>query len=323
MGDPAGVGPEIVLRALASLDRSVRPPLTVIGARGVFDWWARRLGLEAPASMIDTGDEGIACEPGRPTAEGARAALRAIEEAARLCLAGEAGAMVTAPVSKSEISRTGLAFPGHTEYLAELTGASGFVMTFVSGGRRVGLVTTHVPISEVPRILSTDLIIEKLALMSRGLTEWFGIGRPKIAVAALNPHAGEGGQIGDEDNSIVRPAVEAARRLGLNAHGPFPADTIYLGLGEPRGSGAGSGYDAVLAMYHDQATIPVKLWGLQAGVNVTLGLPIVRTSVDHGTAYDIAGRGVADPGSLEAAIDLAAAIVARRAGRAGGPSHGE
>lgn len=312
MGDPSGVGPEIVLKALARPDRAGRPELTVVGASSVFERWAARLGLQAPGSIVEVGGEGVECEPGRPTEEGARAAVRAIEEAARLCLVGEASSMVTAPVSKSSIARAGIDFPGHTEFLAKLTGADGFVMTFVSGARRVGLATTHLPISAVPRVLSEDLIVQKLTILSTGLSEWFGVDDPRIAVAALNPHAGEGGEIGDEDAAIVRPAIEAARLAGLDVEGPFPADTVYCGLGEPEGAGPGAGYDAVLAMYHDQGTIPVKLWGLAAGVNVTLGLPIVRTSVDHGTAYDIAGRGVADPGSLLSAIDLAAEIAARR-----------
>ncbi len=319
MGDPAGVGPEIVLKALASRDRGGGRELTVVGSRSVLGAWAERLGLDAPRSIVDVGDEGVALEPGRPTEAGARAAVRAIEEAARLCVAGRADAMVTAPVSKSSIAQAGYEFPGHTEFLAGLTGAPGYVMTFVSGAKRVGLATTHLPISEVPRALTEGLIVEKLTILAAGLSEWFGIGHPRIAVAALNPHAGEGGQIGDEDAAIVRPAIEAACRAGLDARGPFPADTIYCGLGEPEGAGPGAGYDAVLAMYHDQGTIPIKLWGLAAGVNVTLGLPIIRTSVDHGTAYDIAGRGVADPGSLLSAIDLAGEIVARRGAQGGSP----
>jgi 4-hydroxythreonine-4-phosphate dehydrogenase len=176
----------------------------------------------------------------------------------------------------------------------------------------VGLATTHLPISEVPGALSEDLIVEKLTVFERGLSEWFGVERPRIAVAALNPHGGEAGEIGDEDATVVGPAVEAARGAGIDAHGPFPADTVFVGLGGPEGTGPGSGYDGVLAMYHDQGTIPAKLWGFGSGVNVTLGLPIVRTSVDHGTAFDIAGRGEADPGSLLAAVDLAGRIASLR-----------
>jgi 4-hydroxythreonine-4-phosphate dehydrogenase len=316
MGDPSGVGPEIVVKALAA--RAGDLGFSVVGSRPVLEACARALGLEPPRSIVSVEAEGLAWEPGRPSASGARAAVRAITEAARLCMEGGARAMVTAPVSKSAIADAGCAFPGHTEFLADLTGAGGYVMTFVSGARRVGLVTTHLPISEVPAALSEGLIVGKLTVLARGLTEWFGVERPRIAVAALNPHAGEGGRIGREDDAIVRPAVEAARREGLDVSGPFPADSIYCGLGEPEGAGPGAGYDAVLAMYHDQGTIPIKLWGLASGVNVTLGLPIVRTSVDHGTAYDIAGRGTADPGSLIAAIDLAQEIVARR-GEAGAP----
>jgi 4-hydroxythreonine-4-phosphate dehydrogenase len=316
MGDPAGVGPEIALRALASSSGGARPALRLVGSRRVFDACADRLGLEAPGRMEEVDEVGARWEPGRPTEAGARAAFRAIEEAARLCLTGEVDAMVTAPVSKSGIVRAGHDFRGHTEFLAALTGADGFVMTFVSGTRRIGLATTHLPISGVPGALSVGLIVNKLAVLGRGLREWFGIERPRIAVAALNPHAGEEGLLGGEDEVIVRPAIESARRAGLDAEGPFPADAIYVGLGEPAGRGPGAGYDAVLAMYHDQGTIPAKLMGSGSGVNVTLGLPIVRTSVDHGTAFDIAGRGTADAGSLIAAIDLARRIVAVRGARA-------
>lgn len=312
MGDPAGVGPEIVLKALSRRELSELCDLTVVGSRDALADSARRLGLEPAGSIIDVGMRGPACDPGRPTDGGARAALGAIEEAARLCLAGDADAMVTAPVSKAGIARAGYDFSGHTEFLAGLTGAARYVMTFVSGSRRVGLVTTHLPVAEVPRVLSRGLILEKLETLAVGLSEWFGLADPRIAVVGLNPHAGEEGRVGTEDVEIVGPAVEAARRAGFRADGPFPADTIYCGLGEVDGSGPGAGYDAVLAMYHDQGTIPVKLWGLAAGVNVTLGLPIVRTSVDHGTAFDIAGRGVADPGSLVAAIGLAEEIASRR-----------
>jgi 4-hydroxythreonine-4-phosphate dehydrogenase len=312
MGDPAGVGPEIVLKALAGSALPRGCDLTVVGSRGVLDGSARQLGLEPAGSIVDVGVGGAACDPGRPTERGAVAALRAIEEAARLCVAGEADAMVTAPVSKAGIARAGHDFPGHTEFLAVLTGAPRYVMTFVSGSRRVGLVTTHLPLAEVPRVLSRELVLEKLTTLSTGLSEWFGLGAPRIAVAGLNPHAGEEGRIGTEDDEIVGPAVRAAREAGLRADGPFPADTIYCGLGGTGGAGPGARYDAVLAMYHDQGTIAVKLWGLAAGVNVTLGLPIVRTSVDHGTAFDIAGRGIADPGSLVAAIRLAEEIATRR-----------
>jgi 4-hydroxythreonine-4-phosphate dehydrogenase len=308
MGDPAGVGPEIVLRALASREQGARPEVAVIGSRRVLEACADRFGLDAPGRVVEVEGGGVTWEPGRPSEAGARLAVRAIEEGARLCLGGDAGAMVTAPVSKAGIVRAGYDFPGHTEFLANLTGARSYVMTFVSGTRRVGLATTHIPISEVAGALSEDLIVEKLGVLAGGLREWFGIERPRIAVAALNPHAGEGGLIGGEDDAIVRPAIETARRAGLDASGPFPADTIYVGLGGPEGAGPGGGYDAALAMYHDQGTIPAKLLGFGSGVNVTLGLPIVRTSVDHGTAFDIAARGAADPGSLLAAIDLARGI---------------
>jgi 4-hydroxythreonine-4-phosphate dehydrogenase len=311
MGDPAGIGPEVVLKVLANPEIADRFALSVVGCRSVVDTWARRLSLAAPDDIVDIGIDGIEVTPGRSTPAGARAALSAVERAARLCLAGEADAMVTAPVSKAAIAAAGHEFPGHTEFLANLTGAETVVMTFVHGRRRVALATTHLALSEVARTLTRELLVGKLRVLAKELRMCFGIVEPRIAVAALNPHASEEGRFGREEAEIIFPAIDDARKAGVHASGPYPGDTIFVGLGEPAGRGPGSGFDAVLAMYHDQGTIPIKLWGPGGGVNLTLGLPIVRTSVNHGTAFDIAGKGVADAGSMAAAVVLAGEISER------------
>jgi len=310
MGDPSGVGPELALRA--AVDRGIRgrADVRLVGSRSVFERAATGLGVALDAEVLDPGVDPGEVTPGLPSAAGALAAIEAVGRSARMCASGEADAMVTAPVSKAAIAGAGIAFTGHTEYLAGLVGVETVVMTFVEGRRRIALATSHVPLAEVPRVLTEDLILAKLAVLARWLDDWFGVREPRIAVAALNPHAGEGGWLGTEESRVIAPAIDRARSRGVNAEGPFPADTVYVGLGEPPGPSARPPFDAVLAMYHDQGTIPVKLRGFGA-VNVTLGLPIVRTSPDHGTAFSIAGRGRADPTGMIAAGNLAAAIATR------------
>jgi 4-hydroxythreonine-4-phosphate dehydrogenase len=337
MGDPAGVGPEVAIRALA--DPRIRRfcDLSLVGDPLAIERWTRLLSVEPPGAVVDCGTAAGEVEPGCPSPQGARAALASIDTAARMCLSGEADAMVTAPVSKAAIASTGVPFPGHTEYLARLTRADDVVMTFVHGERRVALVTTHLPLREVPRVLTVDLVERKLTTLAQGLESMLSVEDPRIAVTALNPHAGEGGRFGDEEERIIAPAIVRARESGVNADGPHPADSIFVGHGE-RGSdseprehgspdsagpaptatrrhGPGADYDAILAMYHDQATIAAKLWGFGAAVNLSLGLPIVRTSVDHGTAFSLAGTGRADPGSMFAAVRLAAEIALMHARR--------
>jgi 4-hydroxythreonine-4-phosphate dehydrogenase len=312
MGDPAGVGPEVALRVLADGTAAHDCDLSIVGDPAALKSWAERLSLPAGVEIIDTGVRAGAVEPGRPTPVGAAAAVASIETAARMCLSGDADAMATAPVAKAQIAATGVRFPGHTEFLAELTRASDYVMTFVQGRSRVGLVTTHLPLSEVPEAITTDLVLTKLRTFAAGLSSWLGVRSPKIAVTALNPHAGEGGRFGDEDARVIAPAVKRVREEGMDAWGPFPADSIFVGHGATDAGGPGSGYDAILAMYHDQATIAAKLMGFGRCVNLTLGLPIVRTSVDHGTAFELAGRGGVDHGSMAAAVRLAGEIAARR-----------
>lgn len=313
MGDPAGVGPEVALKVLADTSISRDCDLTIAADPAVLEQWARRLSVPLPASVLDIGVSAGVVDAGRPTDDGARAALASIEAAARLCMSSGAEAMVTAPVSKAAIAATGATFPGHTEFLAALTGAAGFVMTFVQGRRRVALTTTHLPLAEVPGALTTELVAGKLEILASGLGSWLGVRSPRIAVTGLNPHAGEDGRFGDEEERVIAPAVARARDAGIDASGPYSADSIFVGHGDPDSGGPGSLYDAILAMYHDQGTIAAKLWGFGQCVNLTLGLPVVRTSVDHGTAFGIAGRGEADPGSMIAAVRLAAGIAGRLA----------
>ena len=312
MGDPAGVGPDVALAAAAVPEIAENFDLNLVGSRSAIERRAALLSMSIPGNVIDVGD--APADPGRPTEVGARTAVESIAKAARMCQAGEADAMVTGPVSKAAIADAGFEFRGHTEFLAALTGAPTVVMTFISRQRRVALATTHHALSDVARILSTELIVSRLLVLSGGLRDWLAVGEARIAVAALNPHAGEGGRFGSEEERVIAPAIAEAVRAGVLAEGPFPADSIFRGLGERGGRGPGSRFDAVLAMYHDQGTIPAKLWGGCGTVNLTLGLPIVRTSVDHGTAFEIAGTGAADHGSMAAAVRLAGEIALRRAG---------
>jgi 4-hydroxythreonine-4-phosphate dehydrogenase len=247
----------------------------------------------------------VPCVAGRLDAANAAAVLALIDRAVDGCLSGEFGAMVTAPVHKAVINEGGIPFTGHTEYIAERTHAALPVMLLVADKLRVALATTHLPLRAVSGALSTAGLLQILQILSQGLQRYWGLSSARIAVCGLNPHAGEGGHLGDEEQRIIEPAIAQARALGLRIDGPFPADTVFV----PRHL---LPYDAVLAMYHDQGLPVLKHAGFGNAVNVTLGLPIVRTSVDHGTALDLAGRGDADSGSLLAAIELAAQMTAHR-----------
>jgi 4-hydroxythreonine-4-phosphate dehydrogenase len=322
MGDPAGVGPELALAAAS--DPSIRELCkpVIVGGSSAMAYWEDVTGIALASGLRDPGVGAGAVEAGTPSLAGARAAVECVAEAARMCLSGEADAMVTAPVSKGGIAKAGYDFTGHTEFLAELTGADDYLMTFVHGEKRVALATTHLALADVPAALTERLLVGKLATLDRGLREWFEVDAPALAVAALNPHAGEGGNFGDEETRIIAPAIEEARRRGIDARGPFPADSVFLGHGDRGSGGPGAEFDAILAMYHDQGTIAAKMWGFHESVNVTLGLPIVRTSVDHGTAFAIAGKSLAKRGSMLAAVRLAAAIAGRRVNRLDGGTRG-
>ncbi|HEY2481773.1 MAG TPA: 4-hydroxythreonine-4-phosphate dehydrogenase PdxA [Caulobacteraceae bacterium] len=318
LGDPAGIGPEIVVGAWRALQTS-GPAFVVVGDAASL---ARAAGLGAVKAVARFADGAAVFAdhlpvldlplpaPARPGAADPAAAasiIAWIERAAALALSGEASAVVTAPIAKAPLYKAGFKFPGHTEFLGERTGApEAPVMMLAAGGLRCALVTIHEPLAKVSGALSREGIVRVGRTTAEALKRDFAVAAPRLAVAALNPHAGEDGALGGEEAAIIAPAVRALQAAGIAARGPFPADTLF----HPE---ARKTYDAALCMYHDQALIPVKMLDFWAGVNVTLGLPIVRTSPDHGVAFDIAGKGVARPDSLIAAVRLAAQIAARRA----------
>jgi 4-hydroxythreonine-4-phosphate dehydrogenase len=304
-GDPGGVGPELVLRALADPESAGLAEFTVVGHPADFEQAATALGLPRPgihpAGPSAAGPDGGArpVPLGRPSAAGARAAVAAVREAARLMASGEGDALVTAPVSKAALQLAGYPWPGQTEMLADLCAASDLRVLLMAGPLRVVHVSAHRSLRAAIDAVTTASVLRTLELAD-GIG-WRLLGRPpRIAVAGLNPHAGEHGVLGEEDERFIRPAVEQARSQGMDADGPWSADTLF-----PRAA-AGQA-DLVVAMYHDQGHIPVKLLGRDEGVAVTLGLPFLRMSPDHGAAFDIAGQGTARPGSMTAAIRAAAA----------------
>jgi 4-hydroxythreonine-4-phosphate dehydrogenase len=245
--------------------------------------------------------------PGLPTPENARAVVEVIERAVRLVQAGKASALTTAPIAKKQLSDfAGFAFPGHTEFLGALTGADRPVMMIASDELRVVPTTIHIPLADVSAALTEDLLEHTIRTTHQALARDFGCARPRIAVSGLNPHAGEDGMLGSEDDAIIRPVCDRLRTEGMQIAGPLPADTMFHPAARAR-------YDTAVMMYHDQALVPAKTLAFDTGVNVTLGLPIVRTSPDHGTAFDIAGKGLADPGSMIAAIRLASRMAKARA----------
>jgi 4-hydroxythreonine-4-phosphate dehydrogenase len=283
VGDPAGIGPEISIKAAAD------PRVTAVCEPCLY-------GPHTTGALTFYGQ-------GRVSAEAGRAAFDAIARAVEDALRGEVDAIATAPVNKEAFALAGLPWKGHTDLLAYLTQTPRVAMMFNSDALRVVLATIHVPIAEVPGLLTSDLVDFIIDITARELPR-FGYARPRLAFAGLNPHAGEHGVIGTEDEAVLRPAIDRARARGVDITGPWPGDTVF-------GRAARGEFDAAIACYHDQGLIPVKLLAFGRAVNVTLGLPIIRTSVDHGTAFDIAGKGVADPSSLVEAILLAAKLVNR------------
>jgi len=321
MGDPAGIGPEVIIKTLLRDDvyQVCRP--VVLGDINVLGMASKNLGplsfhtIESPSEV--TGKPGLvdvisvsnlkegSYIPGRPTIHGGKAMVDYIKKAVGFNKDSQVSAMVTCPINKELMHKAGYRFDGHTELLANLTNTKNYGMMLACERLRVSLVTIHCALREVPQRLNEDLILQTIRLTYRALEEDFAIKRPHVAVAGLNPHAGEVGLFGLEDKEIIQPAVDEAKKDGMLVDGPFPADTIFYHASNGK-------FDAVVAMYHDQGLIPVKLLNFSDSVNITLGLPIVRTSVDHGTAYDIAGKGVADPSSLIAAIKMASEIASTR-----------
>jgi 4-hydroxythreonine-4-phosphate dehydrogenase len=303
VGDPAGIGPEVVVGALR--EPALGPLLPRIRVYGDLDAVERAGGL--PRDVERRAHASAHALPGRPDPAAARGVVEAIQAAARDCLAGERDALVTAPISKEVIGAGGFDYPGHTELLEETAGRGRAVMLLVGGGLRVALATIHCALREVPARVTEPLLAGILDVLQADLSRRFRLPAPRIAVCGLNPHAGEGGRFGDEEIRAIRPAVLRANERAIDARGPFAADTLF------HRAIAGE-FDCVLAMYHDQALGPLKTHAFGRAVNVTLGLPLVRTSVDHGTAFDIAGKGRADASSMVEAIRLAAEIAAAEQG---------
>jgi len=312
LGDASGIGPEIVLKACAQLTRQYE--LLVIGDRQWIAREAARLGLPMPARIDPVGTLPGNLRIGQVDARAGEAAFQAIVRGAKLALEGHVRALVTAPISKEAMQAAGHDFPGHTELLAERSGGVDVRMMLENDQLRVVLNSIHVPLRDAIRQVEPELILQTLRITDTALKA-SGFTRPRIAVAGLNPHAGESGLFGREEIEAIAPAVEAARQLGIIAHGPFAPDTVFM-----RARGFNE-FDVVIAMYHDQGLIPIKYLGLDEGVNITIGLPFVRTSPDHGTAFDRAGktdaqgRGLAQPASLIAAIRSADRLSASRAAK--------
>ncbi|MEQ9693899.1 4-hydroxythreonine-4-phosphate dehydrogenase PdxA [Shimia sp. SDUM112013] len=314
-GEPAGVGLELAVKAWERLREEV--PFFLIAD-------PRHLGASVPLAEIETPAEALSvCKralpvlpldfggeavPGSPDPTNAKGVMEAIALGARLAMEGAASALCTAPIHKKALKDgTLFPWPGHTEYLAHLAGVENVVMMLASDQLRVVPTTIHIALADVPAALTPDLLRRTLEITRAGLVDQFGIKAPRIAVAGLNPHAGEGGAMGREDMSVIAPVVDSLRAEGWDITGPLPADTMFHAAARAR-------YDAAVCMYHDQALIPIKTLNFDRGVNVTLGLPFIRTSPDHGTAFDIAGKGIANPSSLIEALKLAAAMAASRAG---------
>ncbi len=324
LGDPAGVGPELICQAWMRREAERLPPFLVAGGAGVLHEAAARRGVTLPVERIGNPFDAAqafaralpvlpaaadaAYAPGQPGEAGSRLALASLELATTLAVGGHASAVITGPISKAELAAVGFAFPGQTEYVADASGTpvNDAVMMLAGPQLRTVPLTVHCALAEVPHLVSAELILRKVRVVAAALKADFGIAAPRIAICGLNPHAGEKGRMGREEIEIIAPAIEALRAEGIDATGPHPADTLFAP--HKRDS-----YDVAVAMYHDQALVPLKTLDFDQGVNVTLGLPIVRTSPDHGTAFDIAGQGIASPGAMIAAIRMAGEMAARRA----------
>ena len=310
MGDPAGVGPEILIKALNDARVKKAASVIAVGDMGVLKEAAKRLRLKGPQDeqVISVTNLDIKkLNIGKPSKLSGEASIAFIEEALYMTAIGDADAFVTCPISKEAVKKAGFGFPGHTEFIAHLTGTEEFVMMLGGRDLKVVLVTIHEPLRKVAGLVTTESVLKTITITDRAFKSDFGIKKPRIAVCGLNPHAGEAGMFGDEDKKIVEPAVKKARRAGIDAVGPLPPDTVFYRAARKKE------FDCVVAMYHDQGLGPLKLLHFDDGVNATLGLPVIRTSVDHGTAFDIAWQGKASHESLVAAIEMAAMMATRRA----------
>ena len=328
LGDPAGVGPELIAAAWmlrhGGQDGDALPPFFAVGGTDLLVAAAATRGLHLPVTRISSPAQASAAfvhalpvlelergtepyQPGEPSREGARLALASLTEATRLATTGAAGGLVTGPIAKSRLAEVGFTHPGQTEFVAQACGIApqNAVMMLAGPSLRTVPITVHIALAQVPAALTSALIVARARITAAALTRDFGIASPRLAIAALNPHAGEDGRMGDEEARIIAPAIARLRAMGIDASGPHPADALFA----PR---ARATYDVALCMYHDQALIPLKTLDFDSGVNITLGLSVVRTSPDHGTAFAIAGKGVAAPGAMLAAIRMAGHCAARR-----------
>lgn len=318
MGDPSGIGPEIIMKSLKSMQRNFFPLL--LGNTDVFRFYNDVCGLgldfyrvvsldevlggKALPVMEVLDDQNLSFRQGITSTEGAKTAMESIRLGALLALDKKIDALVTAPICKKSINEAGYNFKGHTDFLADVTGTDKFVMMLIGGNLKVSLVTIHVPFRKVLEGLTIESVLSTIRITNEGLKK-FGISNPRIAVCGLNPHAGEDGLLGDEEQKIIQPAVDKVIVENINVTGVFPADTVFWDANHGKA-------DAVVALYHDQGLIPVKLLAFDKGVNVTLGLPIIRTSPDHGTAFDIAGKNIADCGSMSEAIATAVKLAGHK-----------
>lgn len=322
IGDYNGIGPEVVLKTLQQLDTAGGITPVMLGSVRIIEHYLPLLErpleyrtadrvqevVDGEVNVLNCLDErDIDIRPGTLSTASGRCAMRAVEKGIELCTSGLADALVTAPISKEAVNRAGYDIPGHTEFLADKTGASDFIMMMVNNEKklRIGLLSTHIPLADVGRWLKEERIVRYAGIMQKSLINDFGIPDPGVAILGVNPHAGDGGMIGNEEIEVITPAIGKLQKQGIRAYGPFPPDGFF-------GNRSYRNYDAVLAMYHDQGLIPFKTLSFGTGVNFTAGLPIIRTSPDHGTAFDIAGRGQADPDSFGKAFDLAVELARKR-----------
>jgi 4-hydroxythreonine-4-phosphate dehydrogenase len=325
LGDPAGIGPELIAEAWVRREAEGLTPFFVCGGAGLLAAAAQRREINVPLVPIASAEKAAGAfahglpvlgasdavyRPGEPDEQGARFAIASLTQAAALTVAGEAGAIVTGPTAKSHLARFGFTQPGQTEFVADASGTAreDAVMMLAGPSLRTVPLTVHTALAEVPGLLSIELIVRRVRVVAASLARDFGLPRARIAVTGLNPHAGEDGRMGSEENLVIRPALDRLRGEGLAVTGPHPADALFAAHERER-------YDVAVCMYHDQALIPIKTLDFDQGVNVTLGLPIVRTSPDHGTAFAIAGTGQASAGATIAAIRMAGECAGRRAER--------
>ncbi|MFQ5590922.1 MAG: 4-hydroxythreonine-4-phosphate dehydrogenase PdxA [Phycisphaerae bacterium] len=322
MGDPGGIGAETIVKALADQEIRSLGRYIIYGVEDLLDRAAGRAGIppywfRVPLDELDRVDSGVVVADfeefgvypwsiGRPTSEGGRASLRFFDEAIEAARRSTISAIVTGPIHKISWKLAGCRFPGHTEKIADAFDVRRVNMAFVGGGLRIALASAHIGLFQLRNVFSLGLVFQAIELLNHALVHWFGIDNPRIAVAGLNPHASEEGRFGDEETRVIEPAMQMARNVGIDTDGPFPPDSLFILRRRCR-------YDGIVAMYHDQGLIPIKMLAFDTAVNLTLGLPVIRTSVDHGTAFDIADTNAADPGSMKEAIRLACQLGAQAA----------